>query len=67
MIDLDALAQAASCLDPLPTSVTRLASMVCSTEETPDLLDVTEIVRYDQALRGGLLGQANSSWSASRT
>lgn len=67
MIDLDALAQAASCLDPLPTSVTRLASMVCSTEETPDLLEVTEIVRYDQALTAGLLRQANSSWSASRT
>lgn len=65
MIDLDALAQAASCLDPLPTSVTRLASMVC--DGTPDLREVTEIVQFDQALTAGLLRMANSSWSASRT
>ena len=32
-VDLDALAQAASCLEPLPVSVTRLAAMVCG--ETP--------------------------------
>lgn len=64
MIDLDALAQAASCLDPLPTSVTRLAVMVC--DGSPDLREVTEIVQFDQALTAGLLRMANSSWSASR-
>jgi HD-like signal output (HDOD) protein len=65
MIDLDALAQAASCLDPLPTSVSRLAAMMCA--ETPDLLEVVDVVHYDQALTATLLRTANSSWSASRT
>jgi HD-like signal output (HDOD) protein len=66
VIDLDALAQAASCLDPLPMSVTRLASMVCG-EEPADLQEITEIVQFDQALTASLLRAANSSWSASRT
>ncbi len=65
MIDLDALANAASCLDPLPTSVTRLAAMVCG-DVTPDLVDVIDVVTYDQALTATLLRAANSSWSASR-
>ncbi len=66
MIDLDALAQAASCLEPLPVSVSRLAAMVCG--ETPaDLEEIVDIVQYDQALTASLLRAANSSWSASRT
>ena len=65
MIDLDALAQAASALDPLPTSATRLAAMVCI-DGTPDLLDVVDVVRFDEALTAMLLRTANSSWSASR-
>jgi len=64
-IDLDALAEAASSLDPLPASVIRLAAMVASGD--PDLTEIAEIVAYDQALTVGLLRSANSSWSASRT
>lgn len=66
MIDLDALAQAAACLDPLPMSVTRLAAMVCG-DEPADLTEIVEIVQFDQALTASLLRAANSSWSASRT
>lgn len=66
MIDLDALAQAASCLEPLPVSVTRLAAMVCG--ETPaEIGEITDIVQFDQALTASMLRAANSSWSASRT
>lgn len=42
MIDLDELAQAASCLDPLPTSVTRLAGIVG--EDRPEVGEVVEVV-----------------------
>ncbi len=66
MIDLDALAQAASCLEPLPVSVSRLAAMVCG-EAPADLDEIVDIVQYDQALTASLLRAANSSWSASRT
>ena len=65
MIDLDALAQAAACLDPLPASVVRLATVVASGD--PDLGAISEIVSFDQALTAGMLRAANSSWSASRT
>ena len=65
MIDLDELARAAARLDPLPTSSTRLAALVC--EGAPELSQVVEIVEYDEALTASLLQSANSSWSASRT
>lgn len=64
-IDLDALAEAAACLEPLPASVTRLAAMVAGGD--PDLAEIAEIVSFDQALTASLLRSANSSWSASRT
>ena len=64
MIDLDELARAASRLEPLSPSATRLAALVC--EGSPDLGEVVEIVRYDEALTASLLRSANSSWSASR-
>jgi HD-like signal output (HDOD) protein len=64
VIDLDAMAQAASQLEPLPTSSTRLAALVCS--GTPELGQVVEIVQYDEALTASLLRSANSSWSSSR-
>ena len=66
MIDLDALAQAASCLEPLPVSTLRLARLVCSGGESPDIARVVEVVQFDQALTASLLRSANSSWSASR-
>ncbi len=56
--------QAASCLEPLPASVTRLATLVC--DPAPELAAVVEIVQYDEALTVNLLRAANSSWSASR-
>ncbi len=65
MIDLDQMAKAAAQLEPLPTSSTRLAALVCS--GTPELGQVVEIVQFDQALTASLLRSANSSWSASRS
>ena len=67
MIDLDALAQAAACLEPLPVSTLRLARLICADGDGPDLSRVIEVVQYDQALTALLLKAANSSWSASRT
>lgn len=65
MIDLDELAHAATQLEPLPASTTRLASLVCA--GTPELGQVVEIVQFDEALTATLLRSANSSWSASRS
>ncbi|MGO9875491.1 MAG: HDOD domain-containing protein [Acidimicrobiia bacterium] len=64
MIDLDELARAAAQLEPLAPSVTRLAALVCA--GAPELGQVVEIVRYDEALTASLLRSANSSWSSSR-
>jgi HD-like signal output (HDOD) protein len=65
VIDLDELAQAASQLEPLPTSATKLAALVCA--GAPELGQVVEIVQFDEALTASLLRSANSSWSASRS
>jgi putative nucleotidyltransferase with HDIG domain len=65
VIDLDEMARAASQLEPLPTSSTRLAALVC--EGTPELGQVVEIVQFDEALTASLLRSANSSWSSSRS
>jgi HD-like signal output (HDOD) protein len=65
VIDLDALTTAAEALEPLPASATRLAALVC--KESPEIDEVVDVVRFDQALTAGLLATANSSWSASRT
>lgn len=63
MIDLGALVQSALELEPLPASVTRLASTVADPDS--DLQDVVEILEFDQALTGRLLRAANSASSAS--
>jgi len=65
VIDLDAVTRAAGCFAPLPASSTRLATLVA--HDSPDLAQIVEIVRYDQALTAALLRRANSSWSAART
>jgi putative nucleotidyltransferase with HDIG domain len=65
VIDLDAISRAAGCFEPLPTSATRLASLVA--DEIPDVVRIVEVVTYDQALTAALLRRANSSWSASRS
>jgi putative nucleotidyltransferase with HDIG domain len=59
------MARAASQLEPLPTSSTRLAALVCA--GTPELGQVVEIVQFDEALTASLLRSANSSWSSSRS
>jgi HD-like signal output (HDOD) protein len=64
VIDLDELARAASELEPLAPSATRLAALVCA--GAPELGQVVEIVQYDEALTASLLRSANSSWSSSR-
>ena len=66
LIDLDALAQAASCLEPLPVSMLRLARLVSIDADAPDLDRIIDVVQYDQALTALLLKAANSTWSASR-
>jgi len=63
VIDLVALVQSALELEPLPASVTRLASTVADPDS--DLQDVVEILEFDQALTGRLLRSANSASSAS--
>jgi HD-like signal output (HDOD) protein len=65
VIDLDALTTAAEALEPLPASATRLAALVC--KEAPEIDEVVDVVRFDQALTAALLASANSSWSASRS
>lgn len=65
MIDLDAVARRAARLEPLPASALRLARLVCDGE--PEITEVVEVVRCDQALTAAVLRAANSSWSASRT
>jgi putative nucleotidyltransferase with HDIG domain len=65
VIDLYAISQAAACIEPLPTSVARLAALVGS--PAPDLAEIVDVVQFDQALTVALLRTANSSWSASRT
>ena len=63
MLDLDSLAQAASNLDPLPASVARLAAVVASSD--PDLDEILDVVKYDEALTATLLRGANSAASGS--
>ncbi len=59
VIDLDDFARAATQLEPLAPSVTRLAALVCA--GAPDLGQVVEIVQDDEALTASLLRSANSS------
>jgi HD-like signal output (HDOD) protein len=65
VLDLDSLAQAASNLEPLPASVARLAAVVAGCD--PDLNEIIDVVRYDQALTATLLRSANSAASGSVT
>ena len=65
MIDLDVIARDAARLDPLPTSVARLASLIGAGD--PPFDEIIELVQFDQAMTASLLRTANSSWSASRS
>jgi HD-like signal output (HDOD) protein len=57
--------QAASTIEPLPASVSRLMSIVSSTDY--DAAAIVEIVTQDPALAGDVLARANSVSSGSRT
>lgn len=64
MIDLTAVTRSANDLEPLPTSIARLAAIAA--EENWNLRDVEETVSLDQALSLRLLRAANSAASAAR-
>ena len=61
MIDLKALTRAASDLEPLPASVTRLASVIA--KDDWEMHEVEQVVALDQALSSRLLRLANSAAS----
>lgn len=64
LIDLPLLIEDAQLLEPLPASTTRLAALAAG--DAPDLQEVIEVVRLDQALTGRLLSAANSVVSGPR-
>lgn len=59
MIDLDVLVRSAYALAPLPTSVTRLASIISRTDWSPQ--EVEDVISLDPALTANLLRLANSA------
>lgn len=61
VIDQQRLIDAANGLEPLPMSVTRLASLVASDDY--DAAAITEVVSYDPALTASILRAANSAAS----
>jgi len=63
VIDQQRLIDAANGLEPLPMSVTRLASLVASDDYSAK--DVVEIVAFDPALTATILRAANSAASGS--
>jgi putative nucleotidyltransferase with HDIG domain len=63
MIDVKALSVAATHIEALPASVTRLTALM--TDERWNLTEVEEIVKLDEALTMRLLRAANSAASAS--
>ena len=64
LIDIEALIRDANELEPLPQSAIRLSGLLA--QEDWDLQAVNEVVRYDEALTGRLLGAANSVRSGAR-
>jgi HD-like signal output (HDOD) protein len=61
VIDQQRLIDAANGLEPLPMSVTRLASLVASDDY--DAKDIVEVVSFDPALTASILRAANSAAS----
>lgn len=57
-IDYKAVLASAQDVQPLPTSVARLTTLVCA--EEPDFREIVEVVGYDESLTARLLKQANS-------
>jgi HD-like signal output (HDOD) protein len=64
-LDLDAVVASALRLEPLPTSVSRLAVLV--SDDDSAMRDIVEVISFDQALTANLLRRANSASSASRS
>ena len=64
MLDQSALVRAAYALDPLPASVSRLATLVA--RENWTVKEAEEVIALDQALTVKLLRLANSAAGASR-
>lgn len=65
LIDLEALIQTSYELEPLPASISRLASLVA--QENSDMNDIERIVSHDPALTGRVLRAANSAANAAGT
>jgi putative nucleotidyltransferase with HDIG domain len=65
LVDVDVLIRDATELEPLPASAIRLAALVC--DDDPDLEEMVETIRLDEALTGRLLGAANSAASGARS
>jgi HD-like signal output (HDOD) protein len=65
VIDLTMVARRAGDLEPLPITVTRLASLYSS--DTVELREVAEVVGFDQALAASVIRTANSTLLAGRT
>jgi len=63
MIHIDTLIETANRLEPLPSSLARLASLVV--DEDSDIREIVDVVSFDQALTVRLLKIANSAFSAS--
>jgi HD-like signal output (HDOD) protein len=64
MIDLDSLIRSAYALAPLPSSVTRLATIIAADEWSAD--EIEEVITLDPALTANLLRLANSAAFGSR-
>ena len=62
MIDLDAVIRSSIDIEPLPVSVTRLASLVVKDDTNID--EIAEVISYDQSLTARVLRWANSAASA---
>lgn len=62
MLELDALVERANELEPLPATVSRLASVVSSDDSS--VRDVSEIVSFDPKLTAALIRYANSAATA---
>ncbi|MBU1698934.1 MAG: HDOD domain-containing protein [Candidatus Eisenbacteria bacterium] len=63
MIHIDTLIETANRLEPLPSSLTRLATLVA--DDDSDIREIVDVVSFDQALTLRLLKVANSAFSAS--
>jgi HD-like signal output (HDOD) protein len=62
VVDRSAILDAAARVEPLPVSVTRLASLV--NDDRTDIREIVEVITFDPLLTGALLRASNSVTSA---